>query len=1087
VIRTAHQTAPQSSFRDPEALSVNEGEATSTGISYVTDTSGRVTQFNRAWLEYTGLTAGESLGLAYTRVIHPDDLPTVLKSWEYSVNTVQPYRLEFRLRRADGVYRWHIGAAEPTFGAQGALLGWIGTAKEVRQSRPPALNPRHSEVLQEAIALGRTEEHLEATDFDHIEAILRVQTTQLQLSLDASKAGTWAWDFTADISSWDDRQHDLYGFLANAPRSLETWLSGVHPEDRSELQARIAQILETFSDNDWNQEFRVLHPILGERWMWSLGRTERDDQGNALRFAGIDLDITDRKHAEESLRHNQALFSSLIDAAPFGVYLVDGDFRLHALNEGSQAAFRGIDPLIGRDFAEITRLQWHEPFATEVIERFRNTLETGQAFLSEPIIEQRSNVERTESYDWQIHRVMMPDGRYGVVCYFYDLTELRQAEDAAIRSEERLRLGVQLAGLALADVDYIQDTIHLSKEAASMYGLGTSATSIPRSKLYATFHPDDQAFLEREIARALEPDGNGLIVCEHRVVHPDGSVRWLSVRKQILFDRSSRPHRPLRALLAAQDITDRKREELNLVVYADVQGVLARPMSADQMVREVADRVATHLGLTHCLFVEVNQSQRTMTVFHDHHVPTERSFEGKYNLNESDGLLERAQVISSELLVVDDIAALSHERATHFGNLGIQSLISTPFVTAGQWRFSLCALRNDPSVWREDEIALMQDLVGLVYPRIEHARAEAALSESEMRFRTVFENAPVGVAEIETATGRFIRSNKRHADIIGVALEVMPTISFADITHPDDLEPDLANMRKLVANEIREFTMEKRYIRGDGTLIWVNLSVAALWDVGAKPERHIAIVEDITERKRIEERLREISESQKRFVGDAAHELRAPLTSIQGNLEVFKRFPTAPADERAAMIDDASRDVARLGRLIADMLALARGDAGADLHLAPIALNDVLFEAAQTARPLAYEHHLEVGSLEPIIVAGHRDRLSQLALILLENAIKYTPSGGTVRLESHLHDSEVEFRVIDTGSGIAEEDLERVFERFYRADKARTRDGNDPGGTGLGLPIAKWIVQQHGGKIWLESELGVGTSAVVRFPRVVQK
>jgi signal transduction histidine kinase len=253
------------------------------------------------------------------------------------------------------------------------------------------------------------------------------------------------------------------------------------------------------------------------------------------------------------------------------------------------------------------------------------------------------------------------------------------------------------------------------------------------------------------------------------------------------------------------------------------------------------------------------------------------------------------------------------------------------------------------------------------------------------------------------------------------------------------------------------------------------------------PVRLIGTVMDISAQKTAEARLvasearfREINEAQKRFVSDAAHELRAPLTSIQGNLELLRRHPDVPEEERTAMVTDA----ARLGRLVTDLLALARGDTRAILPLSPLKLHEVLAEAWQTARPLAEGRVLPRGSLEAAVVDGHRDRLSQLALILLENALKYSSPGGWVVLESAVDGDalEVVVRVQDNGPGIAPEDMERVFERFYHTDRSRSRSGEEPEGTGLGLSIARWIVEQHGGRIWLESEVGVGATAVVRLP-----
>jgi two-component system OmpR family sensor kinase len=222
--------------------------------------------------------------------------------------------------------------------------------------------------------------------------------------------------------------------------------------------------------------------------------------------------------------------------------------------------------------------------------------------------------------------------------------------------------------------------------------------------------------------------------------------------------------------------------------------------------------------------------------------------------------------------------------------------------------------------------------------------------------------------------------------------------------------------------------------------------------------------------------------AQQRFVADASHELRAPLTAIQGNLELLRRHPTMPAAERAESLAEVERESSRLTRLVADLLALARADAGMKLSQHSVDLDAIVLESFRAAHQLAQGQKLSLDPFEPVRVRGDADRLKQLVLIMLDNALKYTPPGEQVTVGLQCCQASAEIRICDTGVGISGADLPHVFERFYRADPARSRD---PGGTGLGLPIARWIVEQHGGTIELQSQLGQGTTVTVRLPRLL--
>ena len=219
--------------------------------------------------------------------------------------------------------------------------------------------------------------------------------------------------------------------------------------------------------------------------------------------------------------------------------------------------------------------------------------------------------------------------------------------------------------------------------------------------------------------------------------------------------------------------------------------------------------------------------------------------------------------------------------------------------------------------------------------------------------------------------------------------------------------------------------------------------------------------------------------AQRRFVADASHELRSPLTSIRSNVEFLQRNLDAPKEDRAEALADVAAEADRMTRLISDLLLLARADAGHKIEMSRVALDDLLRDVHKQVQPRANGVAVESGPLRRTEVLGNAAWLKQLLLILVENALKYTPRGGRVALLLEREGDKAVIRVRDTGMGITPEDLPHVFDRFYRADKARARD---EGGSGLGLSVAQWITQEHAGTIEVQSEVGKGTTFSVRIP-----
>jgi signal transduction histidine kinase len=244
-------------------------------------------------------------------------------------------------------------------------------------------------------------------------------------------------------------------------------------------------------------------------------------------------------------------------------------------------------------------------------------------------------------------------------------------------------------------------------------------------------------------------------------------------------------------------------------------------------------------------------------------------------------------------------------------------------------------------------------------------------------------------------------------------------------------------------------------------------------------------------------RLEAVHAAQRRFVSDASHELRAPLTTIRGNAELLLLDPATPPDEREDALRDIAAEAARLARLVDDLLALARGDARLHSRPQPVHLHELLCATAHLMADRPDVSQVLLGQTDAATVYADPDRLEQLLIILLDNARKYTPPDGCIDCSLRADDCYATVTVCDTGIGIHPDDLPHIFERFYRADRARTHeparrgdasfDGHAVPGTGLGLAIARQIVEEANGTIAAESEAGTGTSFIVRFPVYTQR
>ena len=225
------------------------------------------------------------------------------------------------------------------------------------------------------------------------------------------------------------------------------------------------------------------------------------------------------------------------------------------------------------------------------------------------------------------------------------------------------------------------------------------------------------------------------------------------------------------------------------------------------------------------------------------------------------------------------------------------------------------------------------------------------------------------------------------------------------------------------------------------------------------------------------QRLRSALLAQRRFVADASHELRTPLTTIRGNIGLLLKRDDITSEDRTAALHDIASESERMSRLVQDLLTLARADAGYHLEKVPLDLRPILQDVSRQAQTLQPARRIDLLDGQPATVRGNADAIKQLLWILIDNAFKHTADGGHIELRLQPGQQWTTLVVSDDGQGIPPQDVDRIFERFYQSDAARTGEG-----IGLGLAIARWIAQEHGGRVYAANNPQGGARFTVELP-----
>jgi PAS domain S-box-containing protein len=364
----------------------------------------------------------------------------------------------------------------------------------------------------------------------------------------------------------------------------------------------------------------------------------------------------------------------------------------------------------------------------------------------------------------------------------------------------------------------------------------------------------------------------------------------------------------------------------------------------------------------------------------------------------------------------------------------------------------------------------------------ERYAAERARDQARQHLEVLTERMSVGVAHCNRQL-EYVWANPAYAQQIGHTVEQMAGRRITDVLGSETFETLRPYFQRVLAGEYVQY--ERAESISGMPKRWIQVAYTPIWNGEAEPIGWVAVLNDLTERRELEEQLRAASVQKDRFLATLAHELRNPLAPIRYATRLLK--PGVPADmvaDAGAMID---RQLAHMARLLDDLLDVSRITRGTlEIRQDTLDLRATLQQAVDTARPLAEaaEHRLELEAPDtPLLVRGDETRLIQVMGNLINNALKYTSPGGQIRVSARISDGSAVISVRDNGSGIAPELLPQVFELFFQGE----REARAQTGLGIGLALARQIVELHGGSIEAHSDgPGHGSEFRLRLPIIAE-
>lgn len=806
---------------------------------------------------------------------------------------------------------------------------------------------------------------------------------------------------------------------------------------------------------------------------------------------------------EEALQLAKAQLQVLLGKTPMGVYLIDANFNIQAANPTALSVFGKIPDLIGRNFIDVIHELWSKEYADEIVQLFRHTLKTGEPYYTPERIEKRRDIGMTEDYEWWINRMPLSDGRNGIVCHFRDVSAQVSARLALAKSEEKYRTlfesideGVATLELIFDKAGKAVDWIYLEHNPSLMRQTGMTGNIIGKraSELFPTL---DAHWLEthERVIRTGKAERQEYYIPEINT--------WLDAYFTRVGGEGSR-----QIVCVYNNITGRKSHEADLVFLAEISQDLVLMTNTDETLEKLCEKISRHFAVSATGFLEVDEVAGTVNVLQTWTNGEVKISSDVFLLADYHSQKVQKLMRSGKPEIVRDASKFPKAIANNMAALNIGAYVNMPLVRQGKWCLTLSIINSKLRDWREDELVLMGDIATRIWTRMERARAEEELEESQNQLRLALDAAKMGTFTWYPEEDRACQ-DAQMLTLLGLPEGDNLTLAraLAETIHPDDREAYASSVaRALDPNSGGKLDMDWRAIYPDGSVHWLHIygQVSFTAEFQQRASVMHGTVLEITESKLAQNEQRNQYEMEKRlellteqrnalvkinkakddFIALASHQLRTPATAVKQYLSLILDdfagpVPAAQAEHLQIAYDSNERQLT----VINDLLKTAQLESTTYMLDNKICNVVVVAQAAvadiQTAFKMRDQTVIFDSSHKAISIVVDTSEMKLVFVNLLENASKYSYPGAQINVYLEKKAKFVLISIADTGVGISKDNQQRIFEKFTRIDN----DLSDTvTGTGLGLYWVKQIVEMHKGTVKLTSELKKGSTFTIKLP-----